>query len=93
MDKLQNFVARRTQGVKQVINPGAIRGNFAGFESFMRLRASLKKHGCTKAKYKSKLMMTGSLQKTQTTERYGKRWIQLKYLHFITQKRQSQRSF
>lgn len=42
MDKLQNFVARRTQGVKQVINPGAIRGNFAGFESFMRLRASLK---------------------------------------------------
>ena len=34
MDKLQNFVARRTQGVKQVINPGAIRGNFAGFESF-----------------------------------------------------------
>lgn len=34
MDKLQNFVARRTQGVKQVTNPGAIRGNFAGFESF-----------------------------------------------------------
>ena len=34
MDKLQNFVARRTQGVKQVTNPGAIRGNFAGFEAF-----------------------------------------------------------
>lgn len=34
MDKLQNFVVRRTQGVKQVTNPGAIRGNFAGFESF-----------------------------------------------------------
>jgi len=30
MDKLQNFVVRRTQGVKQV----TIRGNFAGFESF-----------------------------------------------------------
>ena len=34
MDKLQNFVVRRTQGVKQVTNPGAIRGNFAGFEAF-----------------------------------------------------------
>ncbi len=34
MDKLQAFVARRTQGVKQVTNPGAIRGNFAGFEAF-----------------------------------------------------------
>lgn len=34
MDKLQGFVARRTQGVKQVTNPAAIRGNFAGFEPF-----------------------------------------------------------
>ena len=34
MDKLQNFVTRRTQGVKQVTNPGAIRGNLAGFEAF-----------------------------------------------------------
>ncbi len=39
MDKLQAFVARRTQGVKQVTNPGAIRGNFAGFETFYDMKA------------------------------------------------------
>ncbi len=39
MDKLQAFVTRRTQGVKQVTNPGAIRGNFAGFEAFYDVKA------------------------------------------------------
>lgn len=34
MKKLRDFVTRRTEGVKQVANPSAIRSCFAGFESF-----------------------------------------------------------
>ena len=39
MNKLTDFVAKRTEGVKQVTNPGAIRGNFAKFESAYDTRA------------------------------------------------------
>ena len=44
MDKLQAFVTRRTQGVKQVTNPSAIRGNFMGFEEFYDTKAKNSSH-------------------------------------------------